>query len=97
MGAEATCVRLDVTSNGIGRRTPSSALLGRLQLSEGACTVSLLDVPPTLFQCSRELISREGGEASAETSEATCEIIVVSASNLQVSAGNYDFPPCDPS
>lgn len=51
MGAEATCVRLDVTSNGIGRGTPSSALLGRLQLSEGACTVSLLDVSPMLFEC----------------------------------------------
>lgn len=38
MGAEATCERLDGAANGIGRGTPSSALLGRLRLSEGACT-----------------------------------------------------------
>lgn len=51
MGAEATCERLDRTANEIGRGTPSSALLGHFQLSEGACTAGLLDVSPTLLQC----------------------------------------------
>lgn len=93
MGAEATCARLDVTSNGIGRGdavlrcagTSSAVRRGMHSQSSGCFTYAV------------SAISREGGEASAETSEATCEIIVASASNLQVSAGNYDFPPCDPS
>lgn len=49
MGAEATCERLDGTSNGIGRG--------------GRRRASPLDVSPTLFQCWQEPMSREGGEA----------------------------------
>lgn len=54
MGAEATCERLDGTANEIGRGTPSTALLGHFQLSQGACTAGLLDASPTLLQCWQE-------------------------------------------
>lgn len=54
---------LDGTSNGIGRGTLSSALLGRLQQSERACTAGFLDVSATLFRRKQRAISREAGGA----------------------------------